>query len=199
MKFSSRYINISNTFSFISASLCSVNSGIQTARRRRYLSMQFEYHQHGGNLVRRQSTAFHQGIDGGRFVILYAGAGSQIPGNPRLLPSPTAGGWQRVFFPCRQGSQLFKYIMSGFHQFSPLAEQGMATACQGIVDGAGDGEDFPSLLRRQPRGDKRTALHGGLHNQGAKTEGADQAIAAGKIFGAGRRAGRKFRDQRAAR
>ncbi len=73
----------------------------------------------------------------------------------------------------------------------------MAAARLRRMDGAGDGEHFAPLLRRQPRRDERAGSQRGLHHQRALRKPGDDAVAPGEVGGQGRRAERIFADHHA--
>ena len=88
-------------------------------------------------------------------------------------------------------------MFHALHQLRALANQLMAAAGPGMMDGAGQGEHLAALLGGQTRGDQRTAGGAGLHHQGTQTETADDPVAPREVGRLRRAVQRQFRDQRA--
>ncbi len=74
----------------------------------------------------------------------------------------------------------------------------MATPGTGVVDRTGDGIHLAALLRRQPRGNQRTAGDAGLHHQHAQGQATDDSIAPGEVFRTRRGVQRELGNHRAA-
>ncbi len=95
----------------------------------------------------------------------------------------------------RQGRELGDDVVGRFDELGTLADELVAAAGQRIMNGPRYREHLPPLLRSQPRRDQRATATGGLDDEGAEAEPADQAIALREERPVGRCAQRKLADQ----
>ena len=93
---------------------------------------------------------------------------------------------------------MFQHVPAGGGGPGPVPKQGVAAPAQGIVRVPGDGKDVPALLRCPAGRNERAAPLRRPDHHHAVGEGADQAVADGKVPGVGPHAGGIFGDQTAA-
>ena len=103
-------------------------------------------------------------------------------------------GGRRHALPAAQGMEN---ILDTLDQGRALADQLVAAAGAGMVDGTGNRIDLAALLGGQARGDQRAAGRAGLDHQHAERQAADDAVAPRKVAGLRRAVQRQFGDQRA--
>ena len=79
--------------------------------------------------------------------------------------------------------EFVKNVLGAFDQHRPLAQQLVAAARLGGVDGARNGEDRATLLAGVARGDELAAFQGRFDHQHAERETADDAISLREMMG----------------
>ena len=85
------------------------------------------------------------------------------------------------------------------HQHCALTDQSMASARERIVDRARDREHLAALIAGAARGDQRARAQARFDDERAERKAGDDPVAARKILGPSRSAGRELADQRTAR
>lgn len=91
--------------------------------------------------------------------------------------------------------EFLKYVVGAFHEDGALAEQLVAAAGLGAVDGAGDCKNVTALLARVPRRCQRTATGRGLNDEYPKRESADETVSLDEIARDGRGPRGEFAEQ----
>src|SRR5690606_10316672 len=102
-------------------------------------------------------------------------------GTPSRL---TAGGYsvaQRFGEAFGDRGEGFDHFLGGFDERGALADQAVAASRHGVVDGAGDGEDFAAGVGGEAGGDEGAGAVGCLDDEGAEGEAGDDAVATGEL------------------
>ena len=95
--------------------------------------------------------------------------------------------------------EFFQHVLRGFDKFGAFADEAVAAFDQWVVDGTGNGEDFPPLFSGETGSDERTALRRGFDNEDTERKAADDTVATRKIASAHASADRIFGDDSAMR
>ncbi len=102
---------------------------------------------------------------------------------------------------CRGGSdertEFFENIVDGFDQFGAVAEQAMAAVRHAAGNGAGNREDFTTLLGSVACGDEGAGTERRFDDNDAQREAADDAVALREHAGQRLETGGRFADDRA--